>query len=943
MGDYKDTLNLPRTSFPMKANLAQREPQMLERWVEMGIHARIREVATGRPPFILHDGPPYANGQIHIGHAVNKTLKDLIVKSKQLAGFDACYIPGWDCHGLPIEHQVEKKIGKPGHKVDVATFRERCRAYATEQIADQMRDFKRLAVFGDWDQPYRTMDFTSEADIVRTLAKIIARGHVYRGTKPVYWSVGARSALAEAEVEYEDKTSQSVDVRFVPCDTSAFLEAFSDREALDTPVAVVIWTTTPWTLPGNLAVSVHPELEYALVACDVGAGEERLVMASALVDTVMKRYGVDDYRIVGRCPGAALEGQALHHPFYDRVSPVTLGEHVTIDQGTGAVHTAPDHGVDDFIVGQRYGLELLYPVNGDGVFESHVALFAGEHVHRIDEHMLEVLRERGALVAEAPFQHSYPFCWRTRTPLIFRATPQWFISMDRHGLREGALKSIKAVKWIPSWGQARIEAMMETRPDWCISRQRVWGVPLSLFVHRRTGELHPETTDLLEQVAQRIEQHGVQAWWDLDAGELLGAEAGQYEKSEDILDVWFDSGSTYEFVLKRRPGQTFPADMYLEGSDQHRGWFHSSLLTCVAIYGHAPYRQVLTHGFTVDQNGRKMSKSLGNVVAPQQVMKTLGADIIRLWVAATDYRGEMSVSDEILKRTADAYRRIRNTGRFLLGNLDGFEPAADGLAPQDMLPLDRWVVDRASRIQEDLERAYHDYNFHLVYQKIHGFCAIDLSAFYLDVIKDRQYTMPADSRGRRSAQTAMYHVAEALVRWIAPVLSFTADEIWHHLPGARGASVFLETYYTGLFALDDHDSPSRAQWERVIAARQAVSKELEKLRVAGDIGSSLNADVTLYCDGDLRDALQLAAQELRFVLITSEATVAPLRAKPDEAVRAEDAGDELWIRARASTHPKCVRCWHQRADVGSDPAHPELCARCVTNIGGGDGEQRAFA
>ncbi|MDH3453350.1 MAG: class I tRNA ligase family protein, partial [Gammaproteobacteria bacterium] len=638
----------------------------------------------------------------------------------------------------------------------------------------------------------------------------------------------------------------------------------------------------------------------------------------------------------------ALEGQQLQHPFYDRASLATLGEHVTTDVGTGAVHTAPDHGVEDFIIGQRYGLELLYPVNGEGVFESHVELFAGEHVHKIDQHMLEVLREHGTLVAAAEFEHSYPYCWRTKTPLIFRATPQWFVSMERQGLRATALRSIKEVKWIPEWGQARIEAMMETRPDWCISRQRVWGVPLSLFVHKRTGKLHPDTTDLLEQVALRIEQNGIQAWWDLDARELLGEAAEDYEKIPDILDVWFDSGSTYEFVLKRRAGQHFPADMYLEGSDQHRGWFHSSLLTCAAIYGHAPYRQVLTHGFTVDQDGRKMSKSRGNVVAPQQVMKTLGADIIRLWVAATDYRAEMSVSDEILKRTADAYRRIRNTARFLLANLDGFEPARDSVAATDMLPLDRWAVDQAQRVQHDVANAYHDYNFHAVYQKILGFCAIDLGAFYLDVIKDRQYTMPTDSRARRSAQTAIYHVAEALVRWIAPILSFTAEEIWRLLPGERGASVFLETYYEDLFALSDQEPFTREQWELVIAARQAVAKELEKLRVGGEIGSSLNADVTLYCDGDLRGALESAGSELRFVLITSEATVAPLREKPGHAVRADESAAELWIAASASPHPKCIRCWHQRADVGSESAHPQLCGRCVNNVEGA-GERRGFA
>ncbi len=942
MSDYKRTLNLPKTSFAMKANLAQREPDMLARWEEMDLHGRIREACEGREKFILHDGPPYANGEIHIGHAVNKVLKDVIVKSRQLAGYDAYYIPGWDCHGLPIEHQVEKKIGKPGARVDFAEFRTCCREYANQQIAGQMRDFKRLGVLGDWAHPYRTMDFASEAGIVRALARVIANGHVYRGTKPVYWSVGAHSALAEAEVEYQDKTSLAVDVRFSPRDPRALLEPFGVSADAEAPVSVVIWTTTPWTLPGNLAVAVHPELDYALVACDVGAGPERLVLAADMVDAVMARYGVADFEVLATCAGAALEGVELEHPFYDRVSVLALGEHVTTEAGTGAVHTAPDHGVEDFDLGRRYGLELLYPVNGDGVFESHVELFAGEHVHKIDEHMLEVLRERGKLVREAPFEHSYPYCWRTRTPLIFRATPQWFVSMDKQALREGVLREIGRVRWIPGWGEARIEAMMRTRPDWCISRQRAWGVPLSLFVHKRTGELHPDTIELLEQVAQRIEREGIQAWWDLDARDLLGEAAGDYEKVPDILDVWFDSGTTYEYVLRQREGQTFPADLYLEGSDQHRGWFHSSLLTCVAIHGHAPYRQVLTHGFTVDQDGRKMSKSLGNVVSPQKVMKTLGADIIRLWVAATDYRGEMSVSEEILKRTADAYRRIRNTARFLLANLDGFDPAADALPAGEMLALDAWVVGRALELQQEIAAAYEDYNFHAVYQKVHNFCAIDLGAFYLDVIKDRQYTTRADSRARRSAQTAMYHVAEALVRWIAPVLSFTADEIWQFLPGRRGDSVFLETWYEGLFALDAGAPLSAADWAAVIATRQRVARELEKLRGAGTIGSSLDAEVTLYADDTLRAALQRLGEELRFVLITSEARLAPLAEKTAEADATGEEGGELWVAATASAAEKCVRCWHRRADVGSNTEHPGLCARCVENVEG-DGEKRDFA
>ena len=934
MSDYKDTLNLPKTKFPMKGNLAQREPEMLKQWEAMDIHQQIREVSKGRPKYVLHDGPPYANGEIHIGHAVNKSLKDFIVKSKQLAGFDSHYIPGWDCHGLPIEHKVEGKLGKPGAKVDVATFREKCREYANQQITGQMRDFKRLGVIGDWDNPYKTMNFKSEATIVRSLAKIIEKGHLYRGTKPVYWSVGARSALAEAEVEYEDKTSLSIDVRFSPSNQEKFLEKFSDLSGdQSTPVSVVIWTTTPWTLPGNLAVSLHPELSYALVEGEFGAGKERLLVAEEMVQGIMQRYGVEDYQIVGRCLGAALEKLALKHPFYDRVSLIVLGEHVTIETGTGAVHTAPDHGVDDFHMGKKYGLELLFPVNSDGVFETHVDIFAGEHVHKVDAHMVEVLQAHGRLVKQKPYQHSYPFCWRTKTPLIFRATPQWFISMEQQGLRKATLEAIKKVAWIPEWGQSRIEAMMQDRPDWCISRQRVWGVPLCLFVHKQTAELHPRTIELMQQAADLIEKNSIQAWWDLDPAELLGDEAKDYEKVDDILDVWFDSGTTYEYVLKNNPDMVFPANMYLEGSDQHRGWFHSSLLTSVAIYGHAPYQEVLTHGFTVDQDGKKMSKSLGNTVSPQKVMKNLGADIIRLWVAATDYRGEMNVSDEILKRTTDTYRRIRNTARFLLANLDGFEPEKHLLQPQDMVELDRWAIDRTLQIQNEIKDAYAKYNFHLVYQKAHHFCAQDLGSFYLDVIKDRIYTMQTDSRGRRSAQTAVYHMLNALVRWIAPVLSFTAEELWSYLPGKSSASIFFETYYDGLFTLDENAKLSAQEWSDLLGVRTAVSKQLEKLRAGGKIGSSLNAVVEVYCDGALHDNLIKFGNELHFLFISSDAVIGNLAQAPEGSVTAE-ANSALRIHVKPSTHNKCVRCWHQQEDVGNNVEHPELCGRCVTNVAG---------
>jgi len=949
VSQYKDTLNLPKTDFPMRGNLAKREPEMLARWQAMDIYRTIREASAGRPKFVLHDGPPYANGEIHIGHALNKVIKDMIVKSKQLAGYDSPYIPGWDCHGLPIENKVESLIGKPGKDIDEASFRARCREYAAEQIDGQRADFKRLGVLGDWDEPYLTMNPQNEADIIRALAAIIQRGHLFKGTKPVFWSVGAHSAMAEAEVEYHDKTSTAIDVRFRPRDEAALLAPFAvstGGSGGEDRTSVAIWTTTPWTLPGNLAVAVHPELEYALVAADLGAGRERVVIAAEMVEGVMQRWGVASFEVLATAQGADFDRIALAHPFYERDSLMVLADYVTTESGTGCVHTAPDHGVDDFATGRKYGLELLDPVDDDGLFRERVEIFAGEHVHKVDDHMCEVLEARGALLHRAGFQHSYPFCWRTKTPIIFRATPQWFISMDAAGLREQALAEIAKVKWIPGWGEARIEGMIANRPDWCISRQRYWGVPLCLFVHRESGELHPDTLELMELAAQRVEVAGIQAWFDLDPAELLGDAAGEYRKVEDVLDVWFDSGSSWKHVLGRREGQTYPADIYLEGSDQHRGWFHSSLLTSTAINGHAPYRQVLTHGFTIDQRGHKMSKSLGNAISPQKVMKTLGADIIRLWVAATDYRGEMTVSDEILKRTADAYRRIRNTARFLLANMAGFEPAANALQPGDMLALDRWVVARALALQNEIAQAYHDYNFHLVYQKVHNFCAVDLGGFYLDVIKDRQYTTQRDSVARRSAQTALYHVAEALVRWIAPMLSFTAEEIWQQLPapgaGRRDATVFTATWYEGLFDLDESAPLSAAEWQRVIDARAAVGKELEQLRVAGDIGASLDARVILYAADELRALLDRLGDELRFVLITSDAEVQPLSARGVGAVQAQLPGGELWVAARAASDDKCERCWHRREDVGSHPAHPTLCGRCVENIDGA-GESRRWA
>ncbi len=943
MADYKDTLNLPRTGFPMKASLAQREPETLEHWGVLDLYGKIRAATAGRETFILHDGPPYANGEIHIGHAVNKVLKDIIVKSRTLDGYDAPYVPGWDCHGLPIELQVEKKKGKPGAKISPAQFRQACREYAARQVDGQRADFKRLGVLGDWERPYLTMDFAFEANIIRSLVRVIANGHVQQGYKPVHWCIDCGSALAEAEVEYADKESISIDVRFPVLDEEAVLARCHSvpNGHGDGPMSVVIWTTTPWTLPANQAVALNPTLEYVVVQTEGDRRRERLVLAEGLLKETMDRLGIDRYRVICYGAGAALEGLLLQHPFYDREVPIILGEHVTLDAGTGAVHTAPGHGLDDFVVGLRYGLEVDNPVGGDGRFLPGTPLFAGEHVFTANERVVDVLKARGALARESRFTHSYPHCWRHKSPIIFRATPQWFISMERKGLRAAALREINQVRWTPDWGQSRIDGMVRNRPDWCISRQRAWGVPIPLLVHKETGEPHPDTARLIEQVAERVEQKGVDAWFELLPKDLLGdEEAAQYEKVHDTLDVWFDSGVTHACVLEHREGLSSPADLYLEGSDQHRGWFQSSLLTAVAMYDRAPYRQVLTHGFTVDAKGEKMSKSKGNVVRPQDVMKTLGADIIRLWVAATDYRGEMSVSNEILERTADAYRRIRNTARFLLANLTGFDPAANLVAPPQMMELDRWAVDRTLQLQQEIVHAYRDYQFHLICQKIHNFCVVDMGGFYLDVIKDRQYTTQADGLPRRSCQTALYHIAEAMSRWLAPILSFTADEIWQHVPGKRSESVFLETWYEGLFVLDPQDRLDRGFWERVLAVRVAIAPHLEAGRKAGVIGSSLDAEVDLYCEEKRFDILARLEDELRFVLITSYARVHPLSQRPADAAATELEG--LAVRVTPSEHAKCVRCWHHREDVGADPDHPELCGRCVENVMG-TGETRRFA
>jgi isoleucyl-tRNA synthetase len=875
---------------------------------------------------------------------VNKVLKDVIVKSRVLDGYDAPYVPGWDCHGLPIEHQVEKTYGRVGHKLDAKAFRAACREYAAKQVEAQKADFQRLGVMGDWEHPYLTMLPAYEAAQLRAFARIYERGHVYKGYKPVHWCLDCRSSLAEAEVEYEDRTSPSIDVLYAvvdPADLAARLDAATAPGGAFRNPAVVIWTTTPWTLPASQAVSVHPEFDYVLARLERDSGAVDVLVAQKLLSEVVARAGASSCSIVGETTGARLEGLQLRHPFYDRTVPVILGEHVTLDAGTGAVHTAPGHGLEDYVVGQKYGLPVDNPVGGDGRFLPATPLFAGLQVFEANPRVVELLGERGVLLAHAPYRHSYPHCWRHKTPVIFRATPQWFVSMEREGLRTHALSEIRKVQWTPAWGENRIYAMIENRPDWCVSRQRTWGVPIPFFLHRETGELHPRTVELIEQVAARVEHAGIDAWFDLDPAELLGAEAGHYEKSLDVMDVWVDSGVAHWCVAHARPELRSPADLYLEGSDQHRGWFHSSLLTSVAMHGHAPYRGVLTHGFTVDEKGRKMSKSLGNTVVPQKVIGTLGADVLRLWVASTDYANEIAVSDEILKRTADSYRRMRNTVRFLLGNLAGFDPSQDAVPLDRLVALDRWAIERTRRLQEEVVAAYRDYQFHVIYQKVHNFCVVDLGAFYLDVVKDRLYTTPAAGHPRRSAQTALAHVAEAMVRWLAPILSFTAEEIWKALPKVQGRpeSVFHSLWHV----FPPPTAADAIDWDAVIALKADVTRELERLRTDGQIGAPLEAVVDVWADATQAARLGALGEELRFALLVSEAHVRDAAGRPADAVAATSvAKDRVWISVRPSGARKCVRCWHLRADVGSHAAHPELCGRCVTNVDG-PGETRRYA
>ncbi|MFM8454579.1 MAG: isoleucine--tRNA ligase [Gammaproteobacteria bacterium] len=938
MSDYKDTLQLPKTDFPMKANLVNREPEILALWEKMEIYKQISQKNKGKPKFILNDGPPYANGDIHIGHALNKILKDIIVKSKHFAGFDVPFVPGWDCHGLPIELNVEKAKGKINDTFTAADFRKACRTYASEQIEKQRASFIRLGVFADWKNPYTTMGYQFEADTVRSFAKILKNGHVQTGRKPVYWCIACASALAEAEVEYADKTSPAIDVAF----------KVLDARFAQTQAHVIIWTTTPWTLPANRAVAVHADINYVQVQPKNNANS--YILAEELLKACALRYGWEDPKILSNYTGKALAGLMLEHPFLERQVPVILGDHVTVDAGTGCVHTAPAHGQDDYLVGKQHQLEVDNPVNDRGVFFDSIPHVGGKKLQEANAILLELLAKNQKLLCSARIQHSYPHCWRHKIPLIFRATLQWFVSMEQNHLRNLALKAVEGVQWLPDWGQARMQNMLEKRPDWCVSRQRTWGVPLGLMIHKESGQVHPQMDQILEKFALEIEKNGIEIW-DAWATKIAQNPAYvDYQLIPDTLDVWFESGVVHDCVLKKQADLAWPADLYIEGSDQYRGWFQTSLLTSIAIYGQAPYKQVLTHGYTVDAQGRKMSKSLGNVVAPEKVIKTLGADVLRLWVASTDYSGgDITVSDEILNRTTDAYRRIRNTLRFLLANLHDFDPAQNLIKPEQLLSLDFWVLEKTEKLQTEIIAAYAAYDFHTVVSLIQQFCIVDLGGFYLDIIKDRQYTGKLNGLPRRSAQTVLYHILKALLPLIAPVLSFTAEEAWSYLPGVSQTdqdfenSVFCQNWY------EFPDLGSRKiqePWPEILLLRGLVNKALEDARIAKVIGGSLEAKVSIYANQTWYQYLKPLEKELKFVWISSDFDLHLLETDkiPNNAHASElKELQGIWVKVDLNQAPKCERCWHRVADVNQNNTYPGLCSRCVENIETEKGETRIYA
>ncbi len=925
--DYKNTLNLPKTDFPMKANLKDLEPRVIARWQEQKTYHEILEKNKGKKTYILHDGPPYANGHIHIGHALNKILKDIIVKYKSLQGFSSPYVPGWDCHGLPIEHQVLKSLGSKKDGMGQAEIRKLCREYAGKFIDIQREEFKRLGVFGDWDNPYLTMNYAYEATIVRELGKFVGAGAVYKGKKPVYWCGFDETALAEAEVEYADHESPSVYVRFELPEALKALPSLKGKNA-----SIVIWTTTPWTLMANLAVALHPEFDYVAVE----TGGQVLILAEALAKPSLEKFGVKNYKIIGKFKGRKLEGLKARHPFLDRDSLVILGEHVTLDAGTGAVHTAPGHGQEDYEVGLKYGLDVYAPVDQKGRFTKEAEEFAGQNVFKANKGIIELLKNKGALLAEEKITHSYPHCWRCKNPVIFRATEQWFISMKTNALLKKTVENVHAVTWVPAWGKDRFLSMIENRPDWCISRQRAWGVSIAAFACKDCGELLLEK-EIIDHVAGIVEKEGADVWFTKSVAELMPAGTAckkcgkkDFEKEMDILDVWFDSGVSHAAVLKERAGLSWPADLYLEGSDQHRGWFQSSLLTSVGTTGKAPYRAVLTHGFTVDGSGKKMSKSAGNVVAPQEVIDKYGAEVLRLWVSAADYRDDIRISQEILAHLAEAYRRIRNTSRYLLGNLSDFDPDKDAVADDKLLEIDRWALHRLQKLVRRVEKAYDEFEFHVVFHALHNFCAVDMSAFYLDILKDRLYTAKASSVERRSGQTAISRILSAMVRLMAPVLSFTADEVWSFMQeSAKAKSVFFSSFP----AVEEKyiDDALEARWDKILAVRGEAAKVLEALRKDKKIGHSLDAGVTLYAGPELYELLNRYRKDLAFIFIVSSVEIAKEPEAP-AAAYTSDTVKGLRITAGPAKGAKCGRCWMYQESVGTVKDHPEICERCAGNL-----------
>ena len=927
--DYKATLNLPTTAFPMRANLPVREREMLERWEEMDIYRLLREASADRPTYILHDGPPYANGHIHIGHALNKILKDIIVKVKQMEGFDAVYVPGWDCHGLPIEHQVEKEIGPRAKELPKAQVRKRCRAFAERYVAIQREEFKRLGVFGDWDAPYLTMDKSYEATIIREFGRFVERGNVYRGLKPVHWCASCVTALAEAEVEYEDHTSPSIYVKFpVDGDLARWFP-----EAGDLPAFVLIWTTTPWTLPANLAVSCHPELEYTAVEVD----GEVWVVAEGLKAEVLKRVPGATPTDRGTVKGSALESLVCRHPFYDRASPILLGDHVTLEQGTGCVHTAPGHGHDDYEIGLRCGLEVYNPVDDNGSFVPDMELFGGLNVWEANPRIIERLRADGNLVASEEVVHAYPHCWRCKEPIIFRATAQWFIAMDHEELRRKSLEEIRRVEWIPAWGEERIYQMVEGRPDWCISRQRAWGVPITALYCEACDETIL-SKDVAEHAADIVAEEGADAWFERPVADLVPAGfvcpacgGADFRREEDILDVWFESGVSHAAVLTGERRLEWPADMYLEGSDQHRGWFHSSLLAAVGTRGEAPYRSVLTHGYVVDGEGKKMSKSAGNVIAPQEIIERSGAEILRLWVSSENYRDDVRISEEILTRLSEAYRRIRNTCRFLLANLADFDPARDSVPYEALPPMERYVLHRLQGLVERVRSAYTRHGYHLFYHAFHNWCVLDLSAFYLDVLKDRLYCDESASPARRAAQTVLSEVLSTMVRLMAPVLSYTAEEVWEHLPAAVRTAESVHLAAMPEVELAHRDEALAATWDTLLTVRGEVTKCLEEARREKAIGSALEAKIVLAAEGELMTLLEAHRDQLPEIFIVSAVDLVSPEAVPDGAMRSDELTG-LAVAWKPAPGEKCERCWVFREDVGSSSDHPTICGRCVDRL-----------